>query len=171
MVARQRLRRARSHATRARSVGRSLWGGNLWHEPHGANYRRLPSINEAIEDLEAAISFGRTLPFVQQGPILLLGQSRGGFLSVIYAGRKPEDVLGVVNFVGGWMGGEEMEHLNPPYFIQAGTGAGARVPQLWLYAESDSFYSEAHVRANHAAFQAAGGLAKFEYYRGIPTDG
>jgi dienelactone hydrolase len=129
------------------------------------------SINEAIEDLEAAISFGRTLPFVQQGPILLLGQSRGGFLSVIYAGRKPEDVLGVVNFVGGWMGGEELEHLNTPYFIQAGTGAGARVPQLWLYAESDSFYSEAHVRANHAAFQAAGGLAKFEYYRGIPTDG
>jgi dienelactone hydrolase len=129
------------------------------------------SINEAIEDLEAAISFGRTLPFIQQGPILLLGQSRGGFLSVIYAGRKPEDVLGVVNFVGGWMGGEELEHLNTPYFVQAGTGAGARVPQLWLYAESDSFYSEAHVRANHAAFQAAGGLARFEVYREIPMDG
>lgn len=129
------------------------------------------SINEAIEDLEAAISFGRTLPFVQQGPILLLGQSRGGFLSVIYAGRKPEDVLGVVNFVGGWMGGEELEHLNTPYFVQAGTGAGARVPQLWLCAESDSFYSEAHVRANHAAFQAAGGLARFEVYREMPMDG
>ena len=129
------------------------------------------SINEAVEDLESAISFGRTLPFVKQGPILLVGQSRGGFLSTIYAGRKPEDVLGVVNFVGGWMGGPALQGLNTPYFAEAGKGAGARVPQLWLYAERDSLYSEAHVRANHAAFEGAGGFARFEFYRGIQTDG
>jgi dienelactone hydrolase len=129
------------------------------------------SINEGIEDLAAAISFGRTLPFVKQGPILLSGQSRGGFLSVVYAGRKPEDVLGVVNFVGGWMGGPALERLNTPYFAEAGKGAGSRVPQLWLYGENDSLYSEAHVRANHAEFEAAGGSARFEFYRGIPIDG
>jgi len=157
---------------RGRGLSEGVYGEDTYGTSHtGEIIDVSQSINEAIEDLEATISFGRTLPFVQQGPILLAGQSRGGFLSVIYAGRKPEDVLGVVNFVGGWMGAEASEQLNTPYFAEAGKGAGARVPQLWLYAERDSFYDEAHVRANHAAFEAAGGLARFEFYRGIPTDG
>src|SRR5262249_59141122 len=69
------------------------------------------------------------------------------------------------------MGAEASEHLNTPYFAEAGKGAGAKVPQLWLYAERDSFYDEAHIRANHAAFEAAGGLGRFEFYRGSPTEG
>lgn len=58
-------------------------------------------IEEAIDDLEAALLFGRALPFVKPGPVLLAGQSRGGSLSVMYAGRPPKDVLGVVSFAGG----------------------------------------------------------------------
>src|SRR5262249_32811364 len=123
-------------------------------------------------DLEAAVRFGRSVPFVKQGPVLLVGQSRGGFLSVVYAGRHPQEVRGVVSFAGGWMGGgPALERFNTEYFTEAGKGSGRTVPQLWLYAERDSVYGEEHVRTNHAAFEAAGGTARFEFYRGVPGDG
>ncbi|MFM9943369.1 MAG: dienelactone hydrolase family protein [Hyphomicrobiaceae bacterium] len=129
-------------------------------------------VDEGIEDLEAAIAWGRAQPFVKPGPVLLAGQSRGGFLSVVYAGRKPEAVLGVVNFVGGWMGGgPSNERFNTPFFAEAGRQTGTKVPQLWLYAERDSFYGEAHIRANHKAFTDAGGVAQLEFYKGLPMDG
>jgi acetamidase/formamidase len=35
------------------------------------------------------------------GPILIGGVSRGGVLSIAYAGMHPEEVSGVLNFVGG----------------------------------------------------------------------
>ena len=41
---------------------------------------------------------------MRPGPVLLLGQSRGGALSVAYAGLHPAKFRGVVNFVGGWVG-------------------------------------------------------------------
>lgn len=55
-------------------------------------------VTQAVEDLESAIAFGCTLPGIRPGPVLLAGQSRGGFLAMHYAGLKPGDVMGVVNF-------------------------------------------------------------------------
>ena len=131
-----------------------------------------PGIDEAIEDLDTVIALGRAQSFVAAGRVLLAGQSRGGFLSVVYAGRKPDDIKGVVNFVGGWMGGSAAnDRLNTPFFAAAGRGSGSKVPQLWLYAERDSFYGEAHIRANHQAFTEAGGQAHLEFYKGLPMDG
>jgi dienelactone hydrolase len=125
---------------------------------------------EAVADLDSAIAYGASLDFVRPGPVLLLGQSRGGLLAVHYAGLHPERVRGVINFVGGWMGGQAAA-LNTPLFAAAGAAAGERVPQLWLYGERDSFYPEAHIRANLAAFEQGGGRARFEFARGVPGDG
>src|SRR6266700_568682 len=36
-------------------------------------------VAQAVEDLDSAIAYGRTLPNVRPGPVLLAGQSRGGF--------------------------------------------------------------------------------------------
>lgn len=70
------------------------------------------------------------------------------------------------------MGGSAAnDRLNTPFFAAAGRGSGSKVPQLWLYAERDSFYGEAHVRANHQAFTEAGGQAHLEFYKGLPMDG
>ena len=44
------------------------------------------------------------MPFVDSKRVIIGGQSRGGILSVIYAGQHPEQVKGVINFVGGWLG-------------------------------------------------------------------
>jgi dienelactone hydrolase len=58
-------------------------------------------VAEAVADLASAIAYGRTLPNVRPGPVLLAGQSRGGFLAMHYARLKPGDVMAVVHFVGG----------------------------------------------------------------------
>jgi pimeloyl-ACP methyl ester carboxylesterase len=59
-------------------------------------------IAQAVEDLESALAYGRQLRGVRPGPVVLAGQSRGGFLAIHCAGLKPGEVMGVVNFSGGW---------------------------------------------------------------------
>jgi pimeloyl-ACP methyl ester carboxylesterase len=46
-------------------------------------------IAQAVEDLESAIAYGPQLRGVRPGPVVLAGQSRGGFLAMHYAGLKP----------------------------------------------------------------------------------
>lgn len=125
-------------------------------------------IAEAVADLESAIVYGRKLPGVRPGPVLLAGQSRGGFLAIHYAGLKPGEVMGVVNFSGGWY---PYAPLTTPYYANAGRGAADRVPQLWLYADNDRLYDEALIRGYHRAFADAGGSARFELLHGVPGNG
>ncbi len=125
-------------------------------------------VAEAVEDLESAIAYGRTLPGVKPGKVLLAGQSRGGFLAMHYAGLKPGEVMGVVNFCGGWY---PYGPVTTPYYANAGRGAGANVKQLWLYADNDRLYKEDLIREYQQAFAAAGGNARFELLHGVPGDG
>jgi dienelactone hydrolase len=120
--------------------------------------RALPGADRALRDIEAAIAAILTMPFVDGERVVVGGQSRGGILSVAYAGLHPEQVKGVVNFVGGWSGARCRTTVNESLFIR-----GARYPEetLWLYAEGDPFYSLSHSQANFAAFRAAGGRGAF----------
>ncbi len=123
----------------------------------------LPGVDRAIEDLDAVMTHMRTRPEVQQNRILIGGQSRGGILSVAYAGERPDAFIGVVNFVGGWMGDrcQNAVEINTTTFKR-----GARFPRptLWLYGDQDPFYSLRHSRSNFEAFLAAGGKGRFESY-------
>jgi len=125
-------------------------------------------VAEAVEDLSSAIAYGRTLPGVRPGPVLLAGQSRGGFLAMHYAGLRPGEVMAVVNFSGGWY---PYGPVTTPYYANAGRGAADKVPQLWLYADNDRLYNEALIREYDQAFTAAGGRARFELLHGVPGDG
>jgi dienelactone hydrolase len=125
-------------------------------------------IAQAVEDLESAIAYGRKLPRVQSGRVLLAGQSRGGFLAMHYAGLKPSEVMGVVNFSGGWY---PYGPVTTPYYATAGRGALDKIPQLWLYADNDRLYDEALIREYFQAFRTAGGKARFEILHGVPDDG
>jgi len=125
-------------------------------------------VAQAVEDLDAAIAFGRTRPDVRPGPVLLAGQSRGGFLAMHYAGLKPADVMAVVNFSGGWY---PYGPVTTPYYANAGRGAAGKVPQLWLYADNDRLYDKALIREYHQAFVAAGGKVRFELLHDVPGDG
>jgi dienelactone hydrolase len=125
-------------------------------------------VAQAVEDLESAIAYGRTLPGIRPGPVLLAGQSRGGFLAMHYAGLKPGEVIGVVNFSGGWY---PYGPVTTPYYASAGRGAAEKVPQLWLYADNDKLYPEDLIREYYQAFTAAGGRARFELLHDVPGDG
>jgi dienelactone hydrolase len=125
-------------------------------------------IAQAVEDLESAIAYGRRLPGVRPGPVLLTGQSRGAFLAMHYAGLKPGEVMGVVNFCGGWY---PYGPVTTPYYANAGRGAANKVRQLWLYADNDRLYDQALIREYHQAFVSAGGSARFELLHGIPGNG
>lgn len=117
--------------------------------------------DRALRDLQAAMHSILAMPFVDRSRVVIGGQSRGGILSVAYAGQHAEQVKGVINFVGGW-NGSRCQHaatINQSLFVR-----GARYPDetLWLYGDEDPFYPLSHSRANFAAFQAAGGRGTFD---------
>jgi pimeloyl-ACP methyl ester carboxylesterase len=123
--------------------------------------RSIPGADRALRDLEAAMKVILAMPFVDRTRVVIGGQSRGGILSVAYAGRRPEQVKGVINFVGGWLGGGRCttaSHVNQALLVR-----GAPYPEetLWLYGADDVFYSLSHSWANFSAFQAAGGKGTF----------
>ena len=123
----------------------------------------LPGVERAIEDLDAVMSHLRSRRDVLQSRILLAGQSRGGILSIAYAGERPDAVVGVVNFVGGWMG----DRCPNAVTINSGTfRRGGRFPRatLWLYGDQDPYYSLSHSKDNFTAFVAAGGKGQFLSY-------
>ena len=116
--------------------------------------------DRGLRDVQAAMDAILAMPFVDRSRVVIGGQSRGGILSVAYAGQHAEQVKGVINFVGGW-NGVRCQHaatINQSIFVH-----GARYPEdtLWLYGDEDPFYPLSHSRANFAAFQAAGGRGAF----------
>src|SRR4029079_5634152 len=136
----------------------------------------LAGANRALGDIDAAISVLRRRPDVAPSPVLIGGQSRGGVLSIAYAGLHPEKIAGVINFVGGWLGegcGAARTVNHAPFqrggAWSASTGNDAMCARgwaygrrtIWLYGQNDPFYSMAHSRDNFAAFEKAGGKGKF----------
>jgi pimeloyl-ACP methyl ester carboxylesterase len=81
-------------------------------------------------------------------------------LAIAYAGMYPEQVLGVLNFVGGWVGERcsTAGEINGALFQRGGKFSQ---PTLWLYGLHDSFYSIEHSRSNFGVFKKAGGRGEF----------
>ena len=125
-----------------------------------ATQRSLAGADRALADVDAAIAALQKRPDVRPGPVLLLGQSRGGILSVAYAGLHPEKVRGVINFVGGWVG-DRCRNAIAVNRTLMNRGTRFPRPMLWLYGENDPFYALDHSRGNFEAFRAAGGRGRF----------
>jgi dienelactone hydrolase len=125
-------------------------------------------LRHGLDDLGAAIDFMRARPDIDASRMLVAGHSRGGLLSVAFAGQRPAGIVGSINFSGGWIdikGAAETFTRDVLVRIAAGeNGAGGLaakgpVPSLWLYAENDGVFPPASVRRWHDAYTAAGGAA------------
>lgn len=123
----------------------------------------LPGVDRAIQDLDAVMEHVRTRTDVQQDRVLIGGQSRGGILAIAYAGERPDAFVGVINFVGGWLG-SRCEHAVTVNTTTFKRGGKFPKPTLWIYGDSDPFYPLSHSRGNFEAFKAAGGTGSFESY-------
>lgn len=131
-------------------------------------------LNVAMQDITAVIDYTQSLPFVRANEVVLVGVSRGGFLSVAYAatGERKTSVRSVVNLVGGWVAQAEdhcTQDFNAARF--AIHGAETKVPMLWLYGANDLFYGDAAVQSYARAFKEAGGSAEFRLIADIPENG
>jgi len=125
--------------------------------------RSLPGADRALRDIEAAMDAILAMPFVDRDRVIIGGQSRGGILSVAYAGQRPEQLKGVINFVGGWLGigCPTASTINQALFQR---GARYLGDTIWLYGDGDPFYPLSHSQENFAAFQAAGGKGAFHAF-------
>jgi len=117
-----------------------------------------------LTDLDAAVDYLLVRPDVDSKHMLIGGQSRGGILSVAYAGTRPSRFMGVINFVGGWISDRcpTAEAINTTTFKR---GAAYQHSMLWLYGENDSFYKMDHSRKNFDAFIASGGTGVFKTFQ------
>ena len=123
--------------------------------------RALAGADRALVDIEAAVAALRRRQDVKDERVLMAGASRGGALSIAYAGMHPHDVAGVINFVGGWITEEcglAARQINSTLMER---GAAFRRSTLWLYGLHDRFYSLGHSGENFAAFRSAGGKGVF----------
>jgi len=124
----------------------------------------LAGAKRGLGDIEAAVAALRRRPDVAASRILMAGQSRGGSLSVAYAGDHADQTFGVINFAGGWLSEQrcpEAKLVSQTLFKQ---GVNFGRPTIWLYGRNDPFYSIPFSQANFSAFQDAGGQGVFLEY-------
>ncbi|HTR83547.1 MAG TPA: CocE/NonD family hydrolase [Reyranella sp.] len=123
----------------------------------------LPGADRALRDIDAITPLLLAQPFVDRSRFAVGGQSRGGILTVAWAGRHPGEPKAAINFVGGWMSTScpSATAINGPLFAR---GTAYPLPMQWLYGENDSYYPVSATRASFQAFQAAGGKGSYDIF-------
>ena len=129
------------------------------------------AIKEALLDTDAVIGqliLGRLVR--RESKILLVGHSRGGFLSLILAGERPKLIKGVVNFAGGWYGVtnrttalENQQKMDDQKARLTRAAKRTSAPSIWFYATRDRFYKDGVAQELHRYWQDAGGQAEFVF--------
>lgn len=122
--------------------------------------------NAAAHQIAAAVTFAKTLAWVDKTRIILMGHSVGGVaVSVANAANIP-GVVAVINIAGG-SGGDPVRTPASPCSpdalarLYASAGRTARAPMLWIYTENDLFWGKMLPQTWHAAYTSAGGKAEF----------
>lgn len=117
---------------------------------------------EAARDVAAIMAYGQKLPYVESTHVVLLGKSAGGFASLALAAQQPAGLRGVINFAGGRGSQQQMREktsvCGEAQLLKtvAGFAATSQVPQLWIYAENDSYFRPPLVRQMAQSYLAAG---------------
>jgi dienelactone hydrolase len=152
--------------------------GGAWGEDFGgcdhADYFRAGL--ETARDIDAAVTFATSLPFVRPGGAVVVGQSAGGWGTIAYDSVPHDKATAFVVMAGG-RGGHRRNLPNnncrPELLIaSAGRyGAGAATPMLWIYTANDSYFGPSLARAMWEAFSSRGGRADFEQPGPFDGDG
>ncbi len=152
--------------------------GDFDPEDHGGcNVMRVEPVATAASDqVIAALSFARTLPYVNASRWVAMGQSVGGLTTVAVAWRNPPGLVGAINFAGGSGGDPERRPGQPcmPTQIERLWRANAstvQVPMLWLYWDNDKYWGADVPKRWHQAFTDGGGKAELHTLPAAGNDG
>lgn len=121
----------------------------------------MRGFERAVEDMDAVIAHVHTRDDVDHTRVAIGGVSRGGILSIAYAGMRPGNFCGAISFNGGWLGSgcpTSYEEINPRIFRM---GGGADIPTFWLHGTKDQYYRISHCRSNFDSYVSAGGQGTF----------
>lgn len=126
----------------------------------------------------ATVEFAIKQPWVNPSKVILMGQSMGGFATVVAMGAKHPSVIAGINFAGGSGGDPVNRKTNPcgyhrlaDTFEKAGRSNAGNTPMLWLYSENDNYWGPGIPRKWHEAYTGAGGKAEFASFGPVSTDG
>jgi len=126
----------------------------------------------------ATVEFAIKQPWVNPSKVILMGQSMGGFATVVAMGTKHPSVIAGINFAGGSGGDAVNRKANPcgyhrvaATFEKAAKANGGSTPMLWLYSENDNYWGPDIPRKWHTAYTGAGGKAEFAPFGPVSTDG
>jgi dienelactone hydrolase len=139
-----------------------------------------PMMRAATTQTEAALTFARAQAWVNKNKLLLVGQSVGGFTTVVASGMNLPGVVGAINFVGGAGGNPTDWPENPCEYFKlgnemekAGSAAskGNKTPMLWLYSENDRYWGPSIPKKWLDAYTSAGGTATMHMFPAVGRDG
>lgn len=154
--------------------------GNDWPESYGRcdSPDFVSGGRETARDIAAAIAYGLTIPGVRaDAPVVVVGQSAGGWGAMALAAENRPEVGALINFAGGRAGrrgGVPNANCRPDLLVATAGRFGARaraVPMLWIYTANDSFFAPDRARELHAAWRAAGGEARLHQLGPFGEDG
>ena len=125
-----------------------------------AFFTRKSAIRRGLTDIEAGMELLKTWSEVDTSRILIGGVSEGGMLSVAYAGEHPEEISGVLNFVGG-VDCARCPNSKTNNYRTARMGSPFPRPMLWLYGGKDRYYNLSYSRKMFGKFTHDGGTGIF----------
>lgn len=99
---------------------------------------QMRGVEEAEPQLDQFVDWLRAEYKVDK--VILVGHSRGGFLSSYYSARHPEKVAYTVNISGGWTTVCEAKN-NMTHEMLKDSGSKFK-RQSWIYASKDSYFSD-----------------------------
>lgn len=114
-------------------------------EPVACVFGLLDSgVKSAKQDTAALVAQLKGREDIDLNRVVLMGQSRGGFLSLSLAADNFPGLVGVLNFSGGWHGESCPQSYN--YTKMSEFGDKINVPVLSVYGDTDRYFSPLHIK-------------------------
>jgi dienelactone hydrolase len=123
-------------------------------------------VRNVVTHIEATLAYARTQSWADNRRIVLVGESAGGFGSLVAAGALSANIRAVINFAGG-AGGDPTHRpgrpCNPGDIMRQLEAAAAKktIPTLWIYAKNDRYWGSTIPHQWHSGYVGAGGKAEF----------